>query len=110
MISNTGYLITGENLNYLISFLNSKCVEFIFRRFYSTSLGNKGLRWLSQYIIDLPIPLIKDIDINSLSGEETELDTLFYNLSQLKKYKEIDRLIYTIYNLTSEEIEFIEHQ
>ena len=49
-ISNTGYLITGQNLNYLILFLNSKVIEVAFRQFYSISLGEKGLRWLSQYV------------------------------------------------------------
>jgi len=38
-VSNTGYLITGENLDYLILFLNSKFIEFIFKKFYSVSLG-----------------------------------------------------------------------
>lgn len=69
-VSNTGYLITGKDLDYLIMFLNSKIVEFAFRKFYSTSLGQNGVRWLSQYIQNLPITLKKDDDFKNLISEE----------------------------------------
>ena len=90
-VSNTGYLITGKNLEYLILFLNSKFVEFIFKKFYSVSLGNTGIRWLAQCIENLPIPLCKDKNYLNLKTEE-----------------EIEVYIYDIYNLEQEEINYID--
>ena len=69
-VSNTGYLITGNDLEYLILFLNSKFVEFIFKSFYSVSLGGSGIRWLAQCIENLPIPFVKDSDYKKLKTEE----------------------------------------
>jgi len=98
-VSNTGYLITGTHLEYILAMLNSKFIETIFRQIYSISLGSKGLRWLSQYIEKLPI--IKP---------ETETEQHIKELLQSRKYREIDNLIYKIYDLTEKEIEFIEAQ
>ena len=89
-VSNTGYLITGKNLEYLILFLNSKIIEFIFKKFYSVSLGNAGIRWLAQCIENLPIPFVKDIDYKKLKTEE-----------------EIEKYVGLTYNLSEEEINLI---
>ena len=89
-VSNTGYLITGNDLEYLILFLNSKFVEFIFKSFYSVSLGGSGIRWLAQCIENLPIPFVKDSDYKKLKTEE-----------------EIEKYIYKKYDLSKEEINCI---
>ena len=89
-VSNTGYLITGNDLEYLILFLNSKFVEFIFKSFYSVSLGGSGIRWLAQCIENLPIPFVKDSDYKKLKTEE-----------------EIEKYIYKKYDLSEEEINHI---
>ncbi|NMA32728.1 MAG: type II restriction endonuclease, partial [Alphaproteobacteria bacterium] len=49
-VSNTAYLLTGEYLSYLLKILNSKIIEFAFRNYYSTSMGETGIRWLNQYV------------------------------------------------------------
>lgn len=56
LVSNTGYILSGADLKYLTACLNSKVIEFCFKRFYSTSMGKTGMRWLYQYVINLPIP------------------------------------------------------
>ena len=89
-ISNTGYLITGGNLEYLILFLNSKFIEFVFKSFYSISLGSSGIRWLAQCIENLPIPFAKNTDYKTLKTDE-----------------EIEKYIYITYNLSEEEINYI---
>jgi hypothetical protein len=95
----TGYIIVGNHLNYLLALLNSKFTELSFRKFYSIELGGSGLRWLKQYVENLPIP-IPTIEI------EQKIEKLLHE----QKYSEIDRLIYEIYNLDKEEIEFISSQ
>ena len=89
-ISNTGYLITGRDLEYLILFLNSKFIEFVFKSFYSVSLGGSGIRWLAQCIENLPIPIAKNTDYKRVKTED-----------DIKKY------VYTAYNLSEEEINYI---
>ena len=89
-VSNTGYLITGKNLEYLILFLNSKIIEFVFKKFYSVSLGSTGIRWLAQCIENLPIPFVKDTDYEKLKTEE-----------------EIEKYVGLAYNLSQEEINLI---
>jgi hypothetical protein len=83
VISNTWYMITGENLEALISFLNSNIIKYAYHSFYSTQLGTKWTRWLYQHIINLPIP--KDIKDHEYNEKE----------------------IQEIYWLTEEEIKFI---
>lgn len=89
-VSNTGYLITGKNLEYLILFLNSKFIEFIFKKFYSVGLGGTGIRWLAQCIENLPIPLCRDNNYLKLQTEE-----------------EIENYIYRTFDIDQEEINLI---
>ncbi len=58
-VSNTGYLITGCNLKFLTGTLNSKLINFAYKQFYCTTLGENGVRWLKQHMDELPIPLLE---------------------------------------------------
>jgi hypothetical protein len=94
----TGYIIVGESLKYLLSFLNSKFIEYVFRKFYSIELGGNGLRWLKQYVENIPIPKpTKEI--------EQQIESLIHN----KDYHAIDKLIYKIYGLNEDEISLTEN-
>ncbi|KAA6310443.1 hypothetical protein EZS27_038252 [termite gut metagenome] len=94
----TGYIIIGDNLKYLLSLLNSKFIEWSFRKFYSIELGSSGLRWLKQYVENLPIP-------KPNKAIEQTIEQLLEN----KNYKNIDKLVYEMYDLTDDEIEVIEN-
>lgn len=97
-ILQTAYFISGNtNLDYLTKLLNSKFIEYCFRKFYSTSMGRSGFRWLSQYVEKLPIALYK--------GTEIQQQII---LCKQTDDKQIDNLIYQMYGLTAEEIEKIE--
>ncbi len=98
-ILQTGYIIVGKHLNYLLAFLNSKLIEWVFRKFYSIELGGSGLRWLKQYIENLPIPKPNQISENKLKS-----------LLLLKEYNKIDEYIYEIFKLNPEEINFIKNR
>ncbi len=95
-ISNTGYLITGENLKYLLNILNSKIIEYVFKKFYSTQIGERGIRWLAQHISSLPIPKYN----NSKLQKE---------ILNATKYDDIENLICKLYNLTKEEYNYIKN-
>ena len=95
-ILQTGYIIVGNNLKYLLTLLNSKLIEWAFRKFYSIELGGSGLRWLKQYVENLPIPKPNPIFKTSLE-----------DLLLLKEYNKIDEYVYKIFELTPEEIDYI---
>ena len=78
--NNTIYFITShtEELSYLLKFLNSKLIDWYYKSL-SVQLGEKAVRMFTIYVLNIPIP------------------------------KKINRdNIYESYQLTDEEIEFIE--
>ena len=91
-VSNTAYLLTGEHLEYLLKVLNSKIIEFVFRNYYSTSMGETGLRWLNQYIVNQPIPKPTEKIIEQLQTA-TESD--------------VEKILEKLYDLSDSEMQFI---
>ena len=100
-------------LSYLLGLLNSRLIKFYY---YSTAqvLSNKTTRGFSIYIETLPIPpitqqnqpiadqIVKLVDqILSIKKQNPDEDT-----SHLEK--QIDQLVYKLYDLTEEEIKIIE--
>ncbi len=85
-VSNTAYLLTGERLEYLLKVLNTRLIEYIFRSFYSVSLGESGLRWLNQYVTNLPIlKPNRDQERDIIGSDEQQVELLlstFYKLSE----------------------------
>ena len=78
--NNTIYLITSEteNLDYLLRFLNSNLIDWYYKTL-SVQLGEKAVRMFTIYVLNIPIPKNKDKEN-----------------------------IYKSYQLTKEEIDFIE--
>jgi adenine-specific DNA-methyltransferase len=111
----TAFLMTGKNLKYIIGLLNSKPVAFFFKTFYAGGgLGEEGYRYKKAFLEQLPIPpltlqnqpianqIVQIVDqILSAKKRNPKVDT-----SKLEK--EIDELVYKLYNLTEEEIKIIE--
>lgn len=111
----TSFILTGENLKYLIAFLNNDFVAFIFKTFYAGgNLGENGFRYKKAFLEKLPIPKIN-------SKNEKLADELINLVDEILKAKEQDKnantqelenkinsLTYKLYNLTEEEIKIIE--
>lgn len=78
--NNTIYFITShtEELSYLLKFLNSKLIDWYYKSL-SVQLGEKAVRMFTIYVLNIPIPKKGNRDN-----------------------------IYESYQLTDEEIEFIE--
>jgi adenine-specific DNA-methyltransferase len=108
--NNTIFFITGDNLKYLLSILNSKVAKWYFNEI-STSSGMGTNRWLKYKIELLPIvqPSFEQMEvidniankIISLKKQNSSADT-----SDLEN--QIDQLVYQLYGLTEEEINIIE--
>ncbi|GAA8940114.1 class I SAM-dependent DNA methyltransferase [Helicobacter pylori] len=113
----TSFILTGEHLRYLLGMLHSKLITFAFKTFYAGGgLGESGYRYKKAFIERLPIPQItpqnqkladKITDCAKAILEAKEKDPKA-NTQELEK--EIDALVYQLYNLTDEEIKIIEEE
>lgn len=113
----TSFILTGEHLRYLLGMLHSKLITFAFKTFYAGGgLGESGYRYKKAFIERLPIPQITEKNqeladkitdgakqILALKEKDPKANT-----QQLEK--EIDALVYQLYNLTDEEIKIIENR
>jgi len=109
-INQSCYIMTGAN-KYILAVLNSKLIAWYFKN-VSVVLGEKALRWIKQYVEQIPIPQIeieeqqKFINIVDkillLKNENSKSDTEKYE-------KEIDKMVYKLYELTKDEIKIIEN-
>ncbi|GAA9989402.1 hypothetical protein VN1029_03060 [Helicobacter pylori] len=111
----TSFILTGEHLHYLLGMLHSKLITFAFKTFYAGGgLGESGYRYKKAFIERLPIPQItpenqeladKITDGTKAILEAKEKDP---KANTQKLEKEIDALVYQLYNLTDAEIKIIE--
>ncbi len=113
----TSFILTGEHLRYLLGMLHSKLITFAFKTFYAGGgLGESGYRYKKAFIERLPIPKItpqnqklahKITDCAKAILEAKEKDP---KANTQKLEKEIDALVYQLYNLTDAEIKTIEER
>ncbi|WP_367695011.1 type IIG restriction enzyme/methyltransferase [Helicobacter pylori] len=111
----TSFILTGEHLHYLLGMLHSKLITFAFKTFYAGGgLGESGYRYKKAFIERLPIPQITEKN-QELADEIIALvDKILKSKAKdpkantQKLEKEIDALVYRLYNLTDEEIKTIE--
>ena len=106
-INDKGFIISGKSLGYLIAFFNSKIFKFCFQDNFPELLG--GTRELRKVFFD-------EIPVKTVSHEEEciflEKITFIQELKKQQKdtdeyEKEIEIMLYAIYELTNEEIESI---
>ncbi|WQV84736.1 class I SAM-dependent DNA methyltransferase [Helicobacter pylori] len=111
----TSFILTGEHLRYLLGMLHSKLITFAFKTFYAGGgLGESGYRYQKAFIERLPIPQITEKN-QELAHKITDGAKQILALKEKdpkantqKLEKEIDALVYQLYNLTDEEIKTIE--
>lgn len=110
--NDTAFLISGNNLHFLLDILNSKTFTFLYKNFYcGGALGNKGLRFKKDFLLKVPIP-------TATSEQQQEIITLVDQILSAKKSdpsadtstqeSQIDQLVYKLYGLTPEEIAIVE--
>lgn len=110
--NDTAFIIAGDNLEFLLGLLNSKLFTFVYKNFYcGGTLGNKGLRFKRDYILRVPFPettMQQRQDIKTIVNQILSQKQTNPNVDTLSLEHEIDKLVYQLYNLTSEEIVIIE--
>lgn len=115
-VSNTAYILTGNRLKYILGYLNSRLNEFTYEKWYCTKLGEKGTRWLNQHVIEIPLPPITPANEPIVRQIESLVDKILAAKKQDKNAdtsaweREIDGLVYKLYDLTEEEIRIIQNK
>lgn len=113
----TSFILTGENLKYLIAFLNNDFVAFMFKMFYAGgNLGENGFRYKKAFLERLPIPKINSKneklanELISLVNEILVLKEQDKNANTKTQEDKINSIVYKLYNLNEEEIKIIENK
>ncbi|WP_281337385.1 DUF7149 domain-containing protein [Flavobacterium eburneipallidum] len=102
MCLDTARIITGNDLDILIAVLNSNLFFYAVKTFYGGGgLGETGIRMKHTFFENFPMP-------NFLDNEKKNLKTLIE--TSLSSLENIDEIIYKSFDLTDEEIDFIESQ
>ena len=111
-LDKTCFMITGSDLKILIGLLSSKLMTFAYKRYCSgTVLGTKGYQYNKHALEKLPVASIP-------ASQQKSFITLVDRIFDAKKVdpnaytssleKEIDKLVYTLYDLTPKEIAVVE--
>jgi len=106
----TTFLMTGQNLKFLLAVLNSKVSEWYFN-LIGTTTGMGTNRWKKYKIEMLPIKQPSDLqekEIENLVNEILKTKKSYPNADTLNLENQIDQLVYKLYNLTEEEIKIVE--
>jgi len=117
-ILNTGYILTGNNLKYLLAVLNSRLQDFYFIKI-SQNLGKKGYRYIDEFIKQLSIPKISKTEqksfidlvdrILSITKDNHYLENPAKKAKVHEYERQIDQMVYELYDLAEEEIKIVEN-
>lgn len=107
-IQNTGYIMTGTSLKYILAILNTKLMLYYLDAI-NQKLDSTGWRWINQYVEILPVPKLP-------ASEQKTLIVLADKILKAKKAgqdtheleAQIDTLIYALYGLNEAEIAIVE--
>ena len=108
-LGNTSYLLPTKEM-WLLGLLNSRAVFWFYTKI-STQIRGGFVRFIAQYVSQIPIPNIKPaqqafiskIVDQILAAKRTDPDA---DVSTLEN--EIDQMVYSLYNLTPDEIAIVE--
>jgi tRNA1(Val) A37 N6-methylase TrmN6 len=106
----TTFIMTGEKLKYLLAILNSKVSEWYFNQI-STTTGMGTNRWKKYKIELLPIKIPTEYQVKAIESLVNQILVAKKSDSTADTTaleKEIDQLVYKLYELTEEEIKIVE--
>ena len=117
---NTAYIIPTSDI-YLLGILNSRLITFIYGHMSSAYRGGY-LRFIYQYLVQLPIPIVNEEKRKHLTGLVEQMLDLNKRLATTRLPQEktilqrqitatdrqIDQLVYQLYDLTPAEIAIVE--
>ncbi|MGB4381998.1 MAG: TaqI-like C-terminal specificity domain-containing protein, partial [Bacteroidales bacterium] len=108
------FIITGNNMRYICGLLNSN-IEFWFFKKIGATLGREGFEMSKIFIEKLPVPPITTSNQHMVSQIESLVDKILaakktnHAADTTTWEKEINQLVYQLYELTDEEIAIVEN-
>ena len=109
--NNTVYMVISENNKYLTAVLNSSIIKWYFPMI-ATDLGEHGQRFFKIFVEIMPVPEISSKYKPIVSEIESLVSTIVLKKEKkqntLTEEKQIDKLVYKLYELTDEEIKIVE--
>ena len=109
-INNKGFIISWENLKFILWILNSKLVWFYFLK-KESGLWKNSLEIRTKGLANLNLPIPKEVvekEINNLVDQILEKKKENSDADTSNLEKQIDQMVYELYGLTEEEIEVVE--
>jgi hypothetical protein len=113
-LDKTTFFLSGNNQKYFLGFLNSNIGEFLLENGYCIKLG-VGSRGLQKILIEkIPIPPITPSNESIVKQIEALVDKILAakkqnpNANTNSIEKQIDEMVYKLYELTEEEIRIVE--
>jgi len=107
----------GVTFDSLLAILNSKLINFYLRESYSATGIDGGVNFTTKMIENIPFPKVSGNEMNfkklsnsiiQITKDDDYLDNPDKQSKVKKLEKEIDELVYELYELTPEEIEIVE--
>jgi adenine-specific DNA-methyltransferase len=104
----TVFLMTGDNLKYILSIFNSTLAQWYFEQI-ATSSGMGTNRWKKYKIEQFPIKVVSESRMESFESKvDIILNSKKENISSESVEREIDVMVYKLYELNYEEVLIIE--
>lgn len=109
----TTFLMTSPNPRYIAGALNAQVINWFFDTICASS-GTGTNRWKKVYVEQLPIPAITPANEKIVTAIETLVEQILalkksdQDADNRKLEKQIDQLVYKLYDLTDNEIAMIE--
>ncbi|HOV54332.1 MAG: class I SAM-dependent DNA methyltransferase [Thermotogaceae bacterium] len=113
VLDSMAFFVSQQNMKYIMAVLNSSTILFYARKIVH-QYGFTGLRLSNQYVEIMPIPIVTSENEMVVRQIEDLVDTLISIkkqdvLKDTSRYeREIDQLVYRLYELTDDEISVIE--
>ena len=103
----TSFFMTGNHLKYLLGILNSKLGEWLFNQI-GTTTGVGTNRW-KKYTLEML--LVKVPNQLEEAGITILIDKIICNMnsSHINEIEELNTLIYSLYDLSEDEIDYIKN-
>ena len=101
----TTFIMTGDNLEFVIACLNSKLYSYCFKRFYSGGgLGEHGYRYKKVFLEKLPLPKIQDKEVLQEIKTLVLLIQETFESEKLTNYtNQIDEILFNLAGISEEE-------
>lgn len=112
-IDKTCFCMIAENPFYLIATLSSQLFEFAYKHLFSSiELGTNGYQYNKHALVLLPIITPETIDNDIFNKMQSLAKEAMYSTSLQKKenaIQNIDQIIYKLYDISENEIDYIKN-